>query len=556
MKIAKTLGLVLAGNAASAFTIQKSGRFSSNVVTNDVPITSRTTLFGLLDEINSGSYDLLSSSTKETKVNMNDAFETFLAELVFSTNDPRIDIMNKYELASDPEFTGWLEKKIESSRDPDERIALRDLLDMIIDIKDRVEISKLMEERKAMESQEVEESIAEDNEVETKSEIGQSMSTAEILKKATQIQTQSSSENEQKKEKKSFYDQELTPEIRLSYEKMLKKVLPPYKAGDSPSSIVFKFYDQFDAQFCKVLNERVENGDEDSKKILEALAVEQQKRIAAATELLKSVLALGEPMKMEGAIIRMAREGKIDEAFLLLLEANENQAKSAGASGPAQLMNRLRMRAIEEKDKQVSSKEVVLLRKLLRTDDAVQREKILEDAFTPRANLLVPGTAQNAQKAIDGEIPDQEKPMPDVPPPDFINACKAVLLNFGNLGAEDENRGDLASRIRKLAAEAEGEFASRFQSQTFAFLNVPKILQISHKQHCSVVATRIYGKGMTLREQQDRVWSEQTTSIFDLERMEIEAERNGEVAPWTNPNADDMFMPGFDKDGRMQIGGI
>jgi hypothetical protein len=60
---------------------------------------------------------------------------------------------------------------------------------------------------------------------------------------------------------------------------------------------------------------------------------------------------------------------------------------------------------------------------------------------------------------------------------------------------------------------------------------------------------------MTLREQQDRIWSEQTTSIFDLERMEIEAERNGEVAPWTNPNADDMFMPGFDKDGRMQIGG-
>jgi len=37
--------------------------------------------------------------------------------------------------------------------------------------------------------------------------------------------------------------------------------------------------------------------------------------------------------------------------------------------------------------------------------------------------------------------------------------------------------------------------------------------------------------------------------------MEIEAERNGERAPWTNPNEEDMFMPGFDKDGKMQIGG-
>lgn len=63
--------------------------------------------------------------------------------------------------------------------------------------------------------------------------------------------------------------------------------------------------------------------------------------------------------------------------------------------------------------------------------------------------------------------------MPDVSPPDFINACKAILLNFGNLGTDDD-RGDLATRIRQLASEAE------------------------------VVATRIYGKGMTLREQQVR----------------------------------------------------
>ena len=60
---------------------------------------------------------------------------------------------------------------------------------------------------------------------------------------------------------------------------------------------------------------------------------------------------------------------------------------------------------------------------------------------------------------------------------------------------------------------------------------------------------------MTLREQQDRAWEQQTTSIFDLERMEIEAERMGGRAPWTNPYGGDDILPGFDKDGRMQIGG-
>jgi hypothetical protein len=96
------------------------------------------------------------------------------------------------------------------------------------------------------------------------------------------------------------------------------------------------------------------------------------------------------------------------------------------------------------------------------------------------------------------------------------------MINFGNLGTEES--GDLLSQIRQIASEAE------------------------------VVATRIYGKGMTPREQQDRMWKEKTTSIFDLEAMEIEAERMGETAPWTNPDSDDIF-PGFDTDGKMQIGG-
>lgn len=522
MKLYLALSLLLAAEEAKAFSM---GRPDFGVKAPS-SASSSSSLYGILDEIESDAFDLMSTSADaEKQVNMADAYEMFLADLVFSTNDPRIDIMNKFDLAGDPDFISWLETKCAKSKDPEERMALKDLYEMIIDIKTRMEVNRLAEERSAKDAEEAEQVRM--AEAEIIAEQGRAMSNADVLKKANRIDSAEMDKHiEQAEAKKSFYDEEITPEIRVSYEGIMKKVMPPYAPGDTPTSIAFKYYDQIDAQMVKLLNEKVNQGDEEAKALTEAVAVEQQKRITAATETLKAVLATGDPRRMEGAIVKFAREGKVDEPFLLLLEANENQARAAGASGPAELMAKLRKRANEEKDKQSTSKEVRLIRQLLRADDSNEREKILEDAFTPKAALIVPGTAENAMKAESGEAPEQEKPMPEVPPPDFINACKAVLLNFGNLGTDGDDRGDLASRIKKIASEAE------------------------------VVATRIYGKGMTLREQQDRAWEEATTSIFDLERLEIEAERMGEQAPWTNPDADDdMLVPGFDKDGKMQIGG-
>jgi len=190
-------------------------------------------------------------------------------------------------------------------------------------------------------------------------------------------------------EKKNFYETDLTPEIRKSYEDMCAKVLPPYRAGDSPASIVYNNYDQFDAQFIKVLNERAMNGDADSQAVIDALSMEQQNRVNIATENLRDVLSKGEPMRMEGAIVRLAKESKIDETFLLLLEANADQARAAGAIGPAELMTKLRKRAMAEKDKQSASKEIKLLRQLLREDNKNRREDLLTEAFTPKEALIV-----------------------------------------------------------------------------------------------------------------------------------------------------------------------
>jgi hypothetical protein len=360
---------------------------------------------GLLDEINNAdAYNLMSSSNEE-EVKMNDAYEIFLGELVFSTNDPRVDIMNKYELAADPEFIDWLDEKITTSTDPDERIALRDLHDIIVDVKKRVELSKLAQEREAAQAALTEQERQAQYDADM--EAGRNMSNTDVLRKAQSIDSKQQYggtapvETEPAK-KISFYDQALTPEIRMSYEGLFQKLIPPYRAGDTTALVVAANYDSFDAQFVKVLTERVmeQNDGENASALLEALAVEQSKRMTKATNALRSVLALGEPQRMEGAIVKLARENGIDESFLLLLEANERQARDAGAIGPADLMKRLRERAADEKDKQATTKEIRLIRKLLRATDSPSREKILEDAFTPRANLLVGSFMQTTRVCV------------------------------------------------------------------------------------------------------------------------------------------------------------
>ena len=364
-------------------------------ITNQQHVNIQQPLHGIMDEVNSDAFDLsdlLKNDDDEPSTSeMEKAYEMFLGQLVFSANDPRIDIMDNYELCADPKWLTWLDNKINRTTDVEEKMALKDLNDMIVDIVKRVELSKAAEERAAQEAEELEKKRI--SAAEAEMEKGKALSGTDVLKKAAAVDSAGIdamvAENDDGSTKKTFYEKELTPEIRSSYEDMCSKVLPPYKAGDTPASIVFNYYDQFDAQFIKVLNERAMNGDDDSQAVLDALAVEQQKRVNTATENLRDVLSKGEPMRMQGAIVKLAKEGKIDEPFLLLLEANADQARAAGATGPAELMDKLRERAMTEKDKQSASKEIKLLTQLLREPDQVKREDLLTEAFTPKEALIV-----------------------------------------------------------------------------------------------------------------------------------------------------------------------
>ena len=278
------LAAVLASNQyANAFS--PVNRFS---VVRQQQSQCQQPLFGILDEVMGEDYNLMGSEVVgEDEGDNNElhaAYEIFLGDLVFSTNDPRLDIMENFEQATDPQFLEWMEQKGEKSTDPDERLALKDLLSMITDIQRKQELTQLRDEREEREAAEAEEERVKDAEI--VAEEGRQMSNADLLRKAQAIDvaSQASAEDRAETKKKSFYEQEITPEILMSYEDTLKEFLPPYKTGTTPVSIVKINYDRFDAQFVKVLTAKAADGDEDSAALLEALAKEQSMRIEKATE--------------------------------------------------------------------------------------------------------------------------------------------------------------------------------------------------------------------------------------------------------------------------------
>jgi hypothetical protein len=114
-------------------------------------------LFGILDEVMGDDYNLMGSEvlgSDDSGMNNEQvaAYEIFLGDLVFSTNDPRLDIVENYEQATDPLFMDWMEQKAANSNDPEERMALRDLFDMIKDIIRKQEVNRLTQERQEKEA--------------------------------------------------------------------------------------------------------------------------------------------------------------------------------------------------------------------------------------------------------------------------------------------------------------------------------------------------------------------------------------------------------------------
>lgn len=253
---------------------------------------------------------------------------------------------------------------------------------------------------------------------------------------------------------------------------------------------VEEHYDLCDYEFMGMLKSEVdacyaEGADVEAKEyetLLETVNKVMVKRIGGAQDRLKRIFDKRTLPAMESEVVAMVRRNEVDEALILLLEANTQQAEGAGAVQAVEVLKRLTKRIAEEKDRKLPE-EQKLLRALMRIGDTEERKGLLSEAF-------------KASKII-GEGGGFEDGPPLISPPMFINVVRQFIQSFGNIDGFN-----IMERALAVIDEAQ------------------------------IVATDLYGVGMTKRQQQQMMFEKKSISVWDLANYEEKSLMSGEEVPW------------------------
>lgn len=406
------------------------------------------------------------------KMKVGDRNEQILGGLMFSQSDILEDVLNNLHEIND-DFVAYLQNKIDSSQDMDERIGLGSLLQTVTTVLDRV--------REAQG----------DGTVDSPDE---ELTIDDVRRRMQEVQMGSSIESEGKVAEK-FGAFQVRAEKKDTFQTILQRftVMP---AGYTLETAVEENYELCDYEFMSMLKSEVdacyaEGADVEAKQYEEIQAMVNQvmvKRIGGAQDRLQRILAKRTPPAMESEVVAMVRKGEVDEALLLLIEANTQQAELAGATQAVEVLRKLSRRIVDEQDRKLPD-EQRLLRALMRIDDKEKRKGLLYDAFKPTKSMAEEGGF------VEGP--------PLISPPMFINCVRQFITNFGNLDSFD-----LMGKAQSIIDDAQ------------------------------IVATELYGAGMSPREQQKMMFEKKTVSVWDLANYEDMALMSGEEVPWRNDKWD------------------
>ena len=250
--------------------------------------------------------------------------------------------------------------------------------------------------------------------------------------------------------------QDLAPEGEIissnTYGLMLTTLL---KTNESIAGQISANYGLIDYAFLQRLDEAVAEGKPDMKERLEeikgAVNAEMASRMQAAAEAMRDLVTSPTPIVMEGKIAALARQGRLDDALLQLLQANLEQAEAAGeqGKGAVQVITRLQTRVQQELDEKLAP-EAKLLRRLLRMDDAEARKKLLREKMQPKkgTSIVLAGVTKEQEEAA-------KDTKPEISPRMVAKAIEQIKRRFGNVD-ETYDTG-FVSRLEAIASEAEEE---------------------------------------------------------------------------------------------------
>ncbi len=455
---------------------------------------------GALEDVSQESKDGGSGSGKMNKDGAVGARnEHILASLTFTSNDLMEDILNNLHEIDDS-FVAFLEDKISDSKDIDERVGLTSLRDTVVSVLERVKDVEQSDET---------------------SHLSDADSLLNIKNRMDDIQLGQSaipSYNKGNKDSVKVTSKTVAPfEVQKIKDDSFQTIISRF-LNLSDADLTAAVYDNYhlcDYEFISMLSAKIdmyhENGDEHEVVMYSNIQAEISKAMAnvmgKAQEKLQRIISKGNLKAMESEIVAMSNKGEIDEALVLLLEANLQQARSAGPQGePAVgIMTTLIARINREKDRSLPI-ENRLLRALLRVSSSEERKGLLYDAFKPSKTMT-----EDAQ-FVEGD--------PELQPPIFIRTVRQFIRSFGNVESFD-----IMGRAQIIVDEAQ------------------------------IVATELYGEGMSPRQQQDYMFNKKSVSIWDLGNFEEQAAMSGEEIPWGNDAYNDKNPEDVLGDRIKQIGG-
>jgi hypothetical protein len=202
-----------------------------------------------------------------------------------------------------------------------------------------------------------------------------------------------------------------------SFLKIIGMFVERLQDGDMLEQAVSQHYDLCDYDFMQELKKRAEDPNDehdvlDYGDLLGEISKMMAQKIGTAQDRLQQILTKGNPVAMGSEMVAMARKGDVDEALILLIEANIQQAEAAGAQQAADVLRKLIQRANEEREKKLPD-EQRLLRALIKLDDGEERKGLLYAAFKPVKTLE---QTEEGPKFVEGQ--------PLITPPAFIAAVR------------------------------------------------------------------------------------------------------------------------------------
>jgi len=306
--------------------------------------------------------------------------EQILAGLMFSKNDILEDVLNNLQYLDD-QFLAYLQVKIESAQDMEERAGLTSLLDTISRVKDRV--------REAREEGLIDEQTEE-------------LGIEDVRRRMQEVQ--SGQELDAKNKTHNTYSAfSVQKEKRDTFLNVLKRFQDLPADMDLAAAVQYN-YDLCDKEFMESLQAEVadclsQGADIEAQQyqeILNEISKAMADRMNTAQLKIQAIFEKGKGRgesalkAMETEIVAMGRRNELDEALVLLMEANQQQAIEAGATKTADILKTLLKRIVEQQEKALPD-EQRLLRSLMRIENSEERKGLLFAAFKPTKTLSEDG---------------------------------------------------------------------------------------------------------------------------------------------------------------------